>query len=30
LPADVAERLHPYVREKYVELWRAAQVCDPE
>jgi len=30
LPADLAERLHPYVRDKYLELWRAAQVHDPE
>lgn len=30
LPADLAARLNPYVREKYLELWRAAQIDDPE
>jgi hypothetical protein len=30
LPADLAETLNPYVREKYVELWRAAQRRDEE
>lgn len=30
LPADFGDRLDPYVREKYGELWRAAQVRDPE
>jgi len=30
LPADLAAKLDPYVREKYLELWRAAQVTDPE
>ena len=30
LPAAFAEELHPYVREKYAELWRAAQAADPE
>lgn len=30
LPADLAATLDPYVREKYLELWRAAQVTDPE
>lgn len=30
LPAELTERLNPYVREKYLELWRAAQVVDPE
>jgi hypothetical protein len=28
LPADYAERLDPYVREKFSEMWRAAQVED--
>jgi len=28
LPRDLAERLNPYVRQKYDELWQAAQ--DPE
>lgn len=30
LPAGFAEHLHPSVRAKYVELWGAAQVEDPE
>jgi hypothetical protein len=30
LPAELAEELHPWVREKYRELWRAAQVEDRE
>jgi hypothetical protein len=30
LPADLAGQLDPYVREKYAELWRAAQTRDPE
>ena len=30
LPAELAADLHPYVRDKYLELWRAAQVEDPE
>ncbi len=30
LPEDLAADLNPYVREKYLELWRAAQVEDPE
>lgn len=30
LPAELADVLNPYVREKYLELWRAAQVEDPE
>lgn len=30
LPAELAADLNPYVREKYLELWRAAQVQDPE
>ena len=28
LPIDHAERLHPWVREKYRELWQLAQVRD--
>jgi hypothetical protein len=30
LSEDLAADLNPYVREKYLELWRAAQVQDPE
>lgn len=30
LPAEFAGELNPYVREKYGELWRAAQTRDPE
>ena len=30
LEEDYAETLHPFVREKYLELWRAAQVRDAE
>jgi hypothetical protein len=30
LPAELAEDLDPYVREKFRELWRAAQMRDPE
>jgi hypothetical protein len=30
LPEDFSARLNPYVQEKYGELWRAAQVQDPE
>lgn len=30
LSADFAEQLDPFVREKYGELWRAAQTEDPE
>ena len=30
LPAELATSLDPYVREKYLELWRAAQTEDPE
>jgi hypothetical protein len=30
LPADLAEELDASVREKYRELWRAAQFQDPE
>jgi len=29
LPAELADRLDPYVRDKYAELWRAAQTEDP-
>jgi hypothetical protein len=30
LPVDFSAGLNPYVQEKYVELWRAAQGHDPE
>lgn len=30
LPEDFATQLDPYVREKYREIWRAAQTRDPE
>ena len=30
LSADLAADLNPYVREKYLDLWRAAQTDDPE
>jgi hypothetical protein len=30
LPAELVEKLDPYVREKYRELWQAAQIHDPE
>lgn len=30
LPSEFAESLDPYVRDKYLELWRAAQVEDPQ
>jgi hypothetical protein len=30
LPAELAADLNPYVREKYLELWRAAQTRDQE
>jgi hypothetical protein len=30
LPADFAQQLHPWVREKFVELWNAAQGEDPD
>lgn len=30
LPLELAADLHPYVRDKYTELWRAAQVEEPE
>ncbi len=29
LPAELADELDPFVREKYIELWRAAQTPDP-
>jgi hypothetical protein len=29
LPAELSEQLHPYVREKFRELWQAAQAQDP-
>src|SRR3954453_16932977 len=30
LPAELVEELHPYVREKYRELWQAAQAVERE
>lgn len=30
LPQDYAGGLHPYVRDKFLELWQAAQTRDPE
>ena len=30
LPDSLASNLDPYVREKYLELWRAAQAREPE
>ena len=30
LESDLANRLDPYVREKYLELWKAAQVVESE
>lgn len=30
LAQNLAADLHPYVRDKYLELWRAAQVDEPE
>jgi hypothetical protein len=30
LPEGLAAELDPYVREKYLELWRAAQIEDPQ
>ena len=30
LPAELAEQLDPYVREKYRELWQATQIQRPE
>ena len=29
LPVDVADELHPWVREKFLELWQLAQTPDP-
>jgi hypothetical protein len=29
LPASVADELHPWVREKFLELWQLGQVADP-
>jgi hypothetical protein len=29
LPAEFADELHPWVRERFLELWRLAQVVDP-
>ncbi|MBN1948094.1 MAG: hypothetical protein JW797_20665 [Bradymonadales bacterium] len=29
LPIGLAEELHPWVREKYLELWHLAQIPDP-
>jgi hypothetical protein len=29
LPASVAEELHPWVRDTFLELWRLAQIQDP-
>jgi hypothetical protein len=29
LPAAVADELHPWVREKFLELWHLAQTPDP-
>ena len=29
LPETFAETLHPYVRDKFIELWRDAQAADP-
>lgn len=29
LPAEVADQLHPWVRDKFMELWHLAQVRDP-
>jgi hypothetical protein len=29
LPVELADELDPFVREKYLELWRAAQTPDP-
>jgi hypothetical protein len=30
LPRDLAEKLNPYVKDKYLELWQAAQVQESE
>lgn len=29
LPADLADQLNPFVRDKYREIWQAAQATDP-
>ena len=29
LPAGLADELHPWVRDKFLELWRLAQAIDP-
>jgi hypothetical protein len=29
IPVELADQLHPWVREKFVELWQAAQTEDP-
>jgi hypothetical protein len=29
LPASMADQLHPWVREKFLELWQLAQIRDP-
>ncbi|MBP7147695.1 MAG: hypothetical protein KBD01_09135 [Acidobacteria bacterium] len=29
LPLELGEELHPWVRDKYRELWHAAQGVDP-
>jgi hypothetical protein len=29
LPQNLADELHPWVREKFLELWRLAQATDP-
>lgn len=30
LPVSFGERLHPYVRERFAELWQAAQTPDAQ
>jgi hypothetical protein len=30
LPAEYRERLHPYVHDRFMDLWQAAQVVDPK
>jgi hypothetical protein len=30
LPVELAHQLDPYVRDKYLELWHAAQNAEPE
>ena len=29
LPLSVADELHPWVRDKFLDLWRLAQAVDP-